>query len=107
MYKTIQKEIKMFTYRLINVIVAALIVVLAVQLISVAGSPAAKLIDHSAASKYEDRYDRMNDLPAADGLYNAGKYEDRYDHMNDFPGTHRSYIVSKYEDRYDRMNDLP
>ena len=97
----------MFTNRLFNLIVAALIVVLAVQLISVAGSPAAKPIDHSAASKYEDRYDRMNNFPDADGLNNASKYEDRYDHMNDFPGTDRSYIVSKHENRYDRMNDLP
>ena len=97
----------MFTNRLFNVIVAAVIVVLAVQLISVADSPAAKPIDHSAASKYEGRYDRMNNLPAADSLYNASKYADRYDHMKDFPGTNRPYIVSKYEDRYDRMNNLP
>jgi hypothetical protein len=47
--------------------------------------PAAKTIDHIAASKYEDRYDRMNVLPDADGLYNASKYEDRYDRMNDLP----------------------
>ena len=97
----------MFTHRLFNLIVAALIVALAIQLISVAGSPAAKPIDQSAAGKYEDRYDRMNDFPDADRLYNASKYEDRYDRMNDFPGTDRLYIVSKYEDRYDRMNDLP
>ena len=97
----------MFTNRLFNLIVAALIVVLAVRLTSVAGSAAVKPIDHSAASKYEDRYDRMNDFPDADGLYNASKYADRYDHMNDFPGTDRSYIVGKYENRYDRMNDIP
>ena len=97
----------MFTNRLFNLIVAALIVVLAIQLISVAGSPAAKPIYHSAASKYEDRYDRMNDFPDADRLYNASKYADRYDDMNDFPSTDLSYIVSKHEDRYDRMNDLP
>ena len=97
----------MFTNRLFNLMVAALIVVLAVQFISVAGSPAAKPIDHSAASKYADRYDRMNDFPDADTLYNASKYADRYDHMNNFPGTDRSYIVSRHENRYDRMNDLP
>ena len=97
----------MFTNRLFTLIVAALIVVLAVQLISVAGSPAAKPIDHSAVSKYEDRYDRMNVFPDDDSLYNAGTHADRYDHMNNFPGTDRSYIVSNYEDRYDRMNDLP
>jgi hypothetical protein len=107
MFKTIQKEIKMFTNRLFTLIVAAVIVVVAVQLISVAGSPAAKPIDHSAASKYEGRYDRMNNFPDADSLYSASKYADRYNHMNDFPGTDRPYIVSKYEDRYDRMNDLP
>ena len=97
----------MFTNRFFNLIVAALIVVLAVQLTSVAGSPAVKLMDNSAASKYEDRYDRMNDFTDADSLYNVSKYADRYDHMNDFPSTDRSYIVSKYEDRYDRMNDFP
>ena len=97
----------MFSNRLFNLIVAALIVVLAVRLTSVAGSPAVKPIDHSAASKYEDRYDRMNDFPDADSLYNASKYADRYDHMNDFPSTDRSYIVGKYENRYDRMNDIP
>jgi hypothetical protein len=107
MFKTIQKEIKMFTNRLFNLIVAALIVVLAVQFISVSVSPAARPVDHGAASKYEDRYDRMNDLPDADGLSSASKYEDRYDYMNGFPGTDRSNIVSKYEDRYDRMNSLP
>ena len=98
----------MFTNRLFHLIVAALIVVvLAVQFISVPGSPAARSIDHSAASKYEDRYDRMDNFPEADGLDNASKYEGRYDRMNDFPDMDRSYIVSKYEDRYDHMNDLP
>lgn len=95
----------MFTNRLFNLIVAALVIILAIQFASVAVAPAAGPIDLSTASKYEDRYDRMNSL-ATDLSYIAGKYEDRYDRMNDL-GTELAYIMGKHEDRYDFMNDFP
>ena len=76
----------MFNNRFLNLIVATLIVILAIQFISVAVTPAAGPIEHTAASKYEDRYDRMNSLPT-DPSYIVGKHEDRYDFMNYFPGT--------------------
>ena len=53
----------MFKNRLFNPIVAALVILLAIQFTSVAVAPAAGTIDHAAASKYEDRYDLMNDFP--------------------------------------------
>ena len=96
----------MSTNRLFNLLVAVLVVILAIQFTSVAVSPAAGPIDYTAASKYEDRYDRMNQSPDADPSYIAGKYEDRYDRMNDL-GTELAYIMSKHEDRYDFMNDFP
>ena len=79
----------MFTNRLFNLLVAAVVVILAIQFTSVAVSPAAGPIDSTAASKYEDRYDRMNQAWDADPSYIPGDYEDRYDFMNDFPGTDR------------------
>ena len=97
----------MFTNRLFNLIVAALVVILAIQFTSVAVSPAVSPIDHTAASKYEDRYDRMNQSLDTDPSSIAGKYEDRYDFMNDIPGIDPSSIVGKYEDRYDFMNNFP
>ena len=96
----------MFTNRLFNLLVAVLVVILAIQFTSVAVSPAAGPIDQFAASKYEDRYDRMNHSLSADPSYIPGNYEDRYDRMNDL-GTELAYIVSKHEDRYDFMNDFP
>ena len=95
----------MFTNRLFNLLVAVVIVILAIQFTSVAVAPAAGTINDTAASKYEDRYDRMNS-PATDPSYIAGKYEDRYDRMND-PGTDLAYMMGKHEDRYDFMNDFP
>ena len=53
----------MFKTRLFNPIVATLVILLAIQFTSVAVAPAAGTIDHAAASKYEDRYDLMNDFP--------------------------------------------
>ena len=95
----------MFTNRFFNLIVAVLVVILAIQFTSVAVAPAAGTINNTAASKYEDRYDRMNSL-ATDLSYIAGKYEDRFDRMNDL-GTDLAYIMGKHEDRYDFMNDFP
>lgn len=94
----------MFTNRLFNLIVAAVVVILAIQFTGIASSPAVGPIDHTAASQYEDRYERMNDIPDADSLYRASNYSDRYDHMNTFAGADGSYNVGKYEERYDRMN---
>jgi hypothetical protein len=74
---------------LILFIVAALIVILAITFTSVAGSPAASPMDRTVASKYEDRFDRMNDVAGIDPSYSMGKYEDRYDIMNATPGTER------------------
>jgi ABC-type dipeptide/oligopeptide/nickel transport system permease component len=107
MFKPIQKEIEMFTNRLFNLLVAVLVVILAIQFTSLAVSPAAGPIDYTAASKYEDRYDRMNHSLGADPSYIAGKYEDRYDRMNHSLGADPSYISGKHEDRYDFMNDFP
>lgn len=95
----------MFTNRLFNLIVVALVVILAIQFISAAVTPAAGTINDTAASKYEDRYDRMNSL-ATDLSYIAGKYQDRFDRMNDL-GTDLAYMLGKHEDRYDFMNDFP
>jgi hypothetical protein len=89
----------MFTNRLFNLIVAALVIILAIQFTGIAVSP--------AASNYEDRYDHMNAFADADGSYNASKYEDRYDRMNHSLDSNPSYIAGKYENRYDFMNDFP
>jgi hypothetical protein len=97
----------MFTNRLFNLLVAAVVIILAIQFTSLAVSPAAGPIDYTAASKYEDRYDRMNHSPSADPAYIAGKYEDRYDRMNHSLGSESSYIAGNHEDRYDFMNDFP
>ena len=94
----------MFTNRLFNLIVAAVIVILAIQFTGIAASPAAAPITHTTAGNYEDRYDGMNDIPDADSLHRASIYSDRYDHMNAFAGADSAYNVGKYEDRYDRMN---
>ena len=96
----------MFTNRLFNLIVVALLVILAIQLTSVAIAPAAGTINDTAASKYEDRYDRMNNSSGTDGSSNVSKYEDRYDRMNDL-GTDLAYIMGKHEDRYDFMFAFP
>ena len=95
----------MFTNRFFNLIVAVLVVILAIQFTNIAVAPAAGTITDTAASKYEDRYDRMNSL-ATDLSYIAGKYDDRFDRMNDL-GTDLAYIMGKHEDRYDFMNDFP
>ncbi|HKY55895.1 MAG TPA: hypothetical protein VJM08_16380 [Anaerolineales bacterium] len=97
----------MFTNRLFNLIVAALVVILAIQFTSVAVAPAAGPIEHTATSQHEDRYDRMNNSSGTEGSSNVSKYEDRYDRMNDSLGAGPSYIVSKHEDRYDFMNNFP
>ncbi|HSL30012.1 MAG TPA: hypothetical protein VK900_12490 [Anaerolineales bacterium] len=97
----------MFTSRLYNLIVVAMVVILATQLSSVAVAPDAGPIEHTATGKYEDRYDRMNNSSGTDGSSYVSKYEDRYDRMNDSLGTDPSYIVSKHEDRYDFMNNFP
>ena len=97
----------MLNNRFLNLIVATLIVILAIQFISVAVTPAAGPIEHTATSKYEDRYERMNNSSGTDGSSKVSKYEDRYDRMNDSLGTDSSYIMGKHEDRYDFMNDFP
>ena len=82
----------MLTNRLFNLIVV-LVVILAIQFTSVAVAPAAATINETAASKYEDRYDRMNSL-ATDLSYIAGKYE-QFDRMNDLGDL--AYIMGKHE----------
>ena len=96
----------MFTNRLFNLLVAAVAVILAIQFTSVAVSPAGP-IDYTPASKYEDRYDRMNLSPGEDPSYIPGAYEDRYDRMNYSLVADTSSIAWKHEDRYDFMNDFP
>ena len=56
----------------------------------------------SSLSPAQDRYDQMNSFPAVEGSYNASKYEERYDRMNDATSANNA---NKYENTYDRMTD--
>jgi hypothetical protein len=45
----------------------------------------------------------MNSLPGIEASYNASKYEERYDRMN---ASTNANVANNHEDRYDRMNDF-